>query len=65
MPLVFLCENLELQTHSFHEQRLQQLKAHWPELGNQLAMELWGPALRAPLLPERWAQQMCRRIGSG
>ena len=48
MPLVFLCENLELQTHSFHEQRLQQLKAHWPELGNQLAMELWGPALRAP-----------------
>ena len=65
MPLVFLCENLELQTHSFHEQRPQQLKAHWPELGKPAGHAALGPCPQGTPLPEGWAQQMCRRIGSG
>lgn len=54
IPLVFLCGNLELQTHSFHKQHPQRLKAHWPELGKPAGHAPWGPAPIAPL-PEDWA----------
>ena len=55
MPLVFLCENLELQTHSLHEQHPQQLKAHWPELGKPAGRARLGLCPQGPLLPEDWA----------